>query len=276
MFTKIALEELEPIEVMAIRWLIPPAIYAVLIVCGVLKVNFRGKKLKYLLMLVVVEPVLYANFETLGVDLTTASESPLFIGAIPLFVIPVQLLLFHKKPSRKEILGVLIGFAGLLACIVFSPAASAGGKLLGYFILTLTALTGACYNGFAAKASEEFSTVETSFFMTLTGGIFFNLQNLIMGNGLHAWQVFFGGGAITWAVLFLSVGCGFMAYFIYNMEISYFPPTAMACVATNSINVVGVVAGILISGDPWGWYTVLGVLLTVVGITIAATAEKQT
>ena len=274
-FTKNALEELEPIEILSIRWVIPSIIYGLLIACGVLKVNFRGKPMKYLLLLILVEPILYANLETIGVDLTTASESSIFIGSIPLFVIPVQLLLFHRVPSRKEILGVLIGFAGVLMCIVFSPAAASGGKLPGYLVLLLTAFTGACYNGLAAKSTETFTTVEMSFAMTLAGGVFFTLQNFAMGNGLHAWQVFFCGGPIMWSVLFLGVGCSFAAYFIYNLEVGCFPPTAMSCVATNSINMVGVVAGILISGDPWGWYTVLGVGLTVVGITLAALAEKK-
>ena len=122
-FTKIALEELEPSEVMAVRWIIPPVIYALLWATGAIKMSFRGKPLKWLIFLVLTEPVAYAYCETWGVELTTASESSIFIGSIPLAVVVMELIFNRKKISKREITGVLIGFAGVVSCIVFAPGA---------------------------------------------------------------------------------------------------------------------------------------------------------
>lgn len=274
-FTKIALEELKPSEIMAVRWLIPAVLYSFLGATGAVKMSFKGKPVKKLLLLALVQPVVYANCETWGVKLTTPSESSIFISSIPLAVVALNYLFLHKKPSARESIGVLAGFAGVATCIVFAPGASTGGKLLGYILLICTIFAGGAYNLAGASAAEHFSPVEMSLAMSVTGGLFFNIQNLLEGNGLHAYSVLFSGGTATWALLFLGLGCSFLAYFIYNLEISSFPATVTACISTNAINIVGVIAGIVISHDSWGLYTVIGVALTIIGITVAATAPAK-
>ena len=63
---------------------------------------------------------------------------------------------------------------------------------------------------------------------------------------------------------------------MYNYNLSRISSTVAACIQTNSINVVGVVAGIMILHEPWGWYTVIGVTLTVAGIVICSlSGDKQ-
>lgn len=274
LFTKVALEELDPIEVMAVRWIIPPIIFGILIALKVIKVQYRGKPLKPLLLLVLFQPILYATCETWGVNLTTSSESSIFIAAVPLGVIVLDRLVFGNKPTKMAALGVFVGFAGVVTCIAFAPAAATSGKMLGYFILMLTILMGSAYNVLASSASTHYSAFEMTIAMTISGGIFFNIQNLVMGNGFHAYQVFFQGGETMWCILFLGAGCGCAAYLIYNTALTLLPATVASCIMTNAINVVGVVAGILIGGDPWGMYTVVGVILTVVGISFAALSDN--
>lgn len=274
-FTKISLEELKPSEIMAVRWMISAVLYSLLGACGVVKINLRGKPLKPLLLLVLVEPVAYAYCETWGVKLTTPTESSIFISSIPLAVVALSFLFLHRKPTGRETIGVLAGFAGVAICVIFAPGAAAGGKLLGYILLICTVILGGAYNIVATTAAEHYSPVEMSFAMALAGGLVFNIQNLLEGNGLHAYRVLLSGGTVTWALLFLGVGCSFLAYFIYNLEISNLPPIATSCIATNTINIVGVVAGIVISHDPWGLYTVIGVILTMIGITVAATGPMK-
>lgn len=274
-FTKMALEELKPSEIMAVRWMISAVLYTILWVTGVAGISFRGKPLKPLLLLVLIEPIAYAYCETWGINLTTPSESSIFISSIPLAVVAMNYLILHRKPTLRESIGVLAGFAGVATCIIFAPGASAGSKLLGYFLLICTVICGGGYNLAACSASEHYSPVEMSCAMAIGGGLVFNIQNLIEGNGLHAYSVLFSGGTVMWALLFLGVGCSFMAYFIFNLELSNLPPIATSCIATNTINIVGVVAGILISHDPWGVYTVIGVILTAIGITVAATGTME-
>ena len=45
--------------------------------------------------------------------------------------------------------------------------------------------------------------------------------------------------------------------------------TVVSNIQTNAITVVGVVSGILLGGDDWGWYTLVGLVMAVVGIWIS-------
>ena len=78
--TKIALEALAPIEVLAVRWMIAFLLFLLLIAFRVIHVNYRGKPVRYLVIAAALQPCIYALLETWGVKLTTASESSIFIA----------------------------------------------------------------------------------------------------------------------------------------------------------------------------------------------------
>ena len=43
LWTKVALDALEVVELLAVRWTLAAALFAVLIICKVIKVDFKGK-----------------------------------------------------------------------------------------------------------------------------------------------------------------------------------------------------------------------------------------
>ena len=77
-----------------------------------------------------------------------------------------------------------------------------------------------------------------------------------------------------WSLIYLGVGCSFGAYLIFNYTLSRLRADLATCIQTNSITVVGVAAGIIWGGDSRGWYTVVGMLMTIAGIIIASRDAK--
>ena len=236
---KETLAELDTYEVLAARWGISAAAYLLAAALGIVKVRFKGKNLKGLLLLVLCQPCCYSLFECLGVDKTTATESSILIAAVPIIVIVEEFLIDSSQ-------------------------------ITGYICLLIAITVGAYYNMGVSLNSDQFSVIEISFAMSVSGGIFFNILSLVMGNGLHPYKVFLQGGPVTWQLLFLGLGCGVLCYAMYNYNLDKISSTVASCIQTNSINVVGVVAGIMVLHEPWGWYTVIGVMLTVTGIVICA------
>ena len=82
--TKVALVELEPIQLLAMRWTVGALIFLLLGMFKVINLDFRGRPMKWLLLTGLLQPCIYSPFETVGVDLTTASESAILIATIPL------------------------------------------------------------------------------------------------------------------------------------------------------------------------------------------------
>lgn len=272
--TKVALAEMTPIELLSVRWGMSLVLFCILIGLRIIKVSYRGKNIKLLALAVLVQPCIYAILEAWGIDLTTSSESSIFIAVVPLMVVLESFIFLKQKVSRRTGLGIIIGFAGVVISIAFSPEFSTGGKFTGYLCLIGAVTVGALYTLLSNRLGKEFSTMETSFGLAIAGGLFFNLLSLLQGNGLHPYKVFIAGGQTMWAVIYLGVGCSFAAYIIFNYTLSRLKADLATCIQTNSITVVGVAAGIIFGGDNWGWYTILGMLMTITGIVIASRDVK--
>ena len=273
--TKVLLVTLEPLEIMAVRWTLACLTFSVLAACKVIHIEFRGKPLKVLLWAVLLQPCAYAILETWGVDLTTSSESSIIIAMIPLMIVLEEWLLYRKRPSSKILWAMCISFSGVLISVIFAPSFSIGSKTIGYLLLIGAVIVGALYNTvFSEKFSKAYSPVEITYAMSISGTIFFNALSLCQGNGLHGYSVILADLPSALAAVFLGVGCSCAAYLIHNYNLSRMKATIVSTIQTNAITVVGVVAGIVFGGDPWGWYTVLGLLMAVVGIWITS-ADKN-
>ncbi len=278
--TKVALVKLEPIEVLAVRWLMSLLLFGGLVLTGTVKLNYKGKPLKLLALAAFLQPCIYAFFEAWGIDLTTASESSIFIAVIPLMVVVEGALAFKEKIPPKVIAGILVGFSGVVICVALSPAFDLGevsfkGKLLGYGALLIAILVGAAYTLLSHRLSQSFTAFEVTFAVALEGALFFNAISFAQGYGLHPYKVFISGGSTTVSLIYLGVGCSFLAYLIFNFTLSRISAAMATCIQTNLITAVGVLAGILWGGDLWGWYTVVGLIFIISGILISAVGNRE-
>lgn len=283
-WTKIALRVLDPVEVLSVRWMMSLVFFLILVGFGIIKLEYKktikeegGKKAFLTLVLAgFLQPCAYAFFEAWGIDLTTSSESSIFIGAIPLFVALEGALLFRKHLKKQVILGIILGFTGLIMCILLQENVNletTGGKGLGYLCLMVAIVTGSSYTLLSNKLSKTFKSLEITFMIVLEGGVFFTIFSLLKGNGMNPYRVLFKGGIETFSLIYLGLGCSFLAYVIFNFILSKFEPAITTCIETNLIAAIGVVSGIIIADEPWGWYTVLGFILIVLGIVLSSMSE---
>ena len=273
--TKVLLDVLAPMEILAVRWMLAFLMFALLVALRVIKVDYRGKPVGKLLAAAALQPCLYSILETWGVKLTTASETSIFIALVPLVVVLMNRLFFKRNVNRKVLFAIVLSFAGVLVCVLFSPDFSAGSKLLGYLILIGAVTVGSGYTVYSARLGAKFTPMEITFVLTIAGSLFFNVLSLAEGNGLQAYTVFFSDFRVMGALLYLGIGCSCVAYMIFNFVLSRMKTEIVATVQTNLITVIGVVAGILLGGEPWGWYTVAGLLMTVTGICISALEDSR-
>ncbi|MGN0659972.1 MAG: DMT family transporter [Emergencia sp.] len=277
--TSVTLKKLSVMELLAMRWTVSALLFIILAALRVIRVQFRGKDIKLVLLVGILQPCIYALLETLGVKLTTTSESSIFIATIPLLVLLIGILFLHKKSSPRTIAAIIMAFAGVVICVAFSPEFSLGGKGLGYLFLLGAVLTGALYTYSSARAAEQFDAVEITFCISVMGSIFFNCISLAMGNGFSCYVQCFRDGKLLAGVLFLGICCSCVCYLIFNFVLGKLPTAIGTNIVSNSVTAVGVISGCVFAGDPFGWYTVVGVALTIAGVCLSSTesedSEKQ-
>ncbi len=274
--TSVTLEHISVMELLALRWMIAALFFCILIALRVVKVSYKGKNVKGVLLVGILQPCIYAIFETLGIKYTTTSESSIFIATIPLMVLIIGSVLLKKRNSRRTIFAIFLAFAGVIVCVAFSPGFSLGGKGLGYLFLLGAVVSGAFYTYCSSDASKDFDAIEITFIMSVMGAVFFNAVSLAMGNGLRGYVLCFTDMKVLAGVLFLGICCSCFSYLIFNFVLSKLPTAIGTNLVTNSVTAVGVLSGCLFAGDPFGWYTVAGVALTITGVCISSkeSAEK--
>ncbi len=271
---KVTLDKLDPVQLLAMRWTIAALVFMILALFKVVKINIKGKSLKWVILTGLLQPCIYSLFETTGVKLTTASESSIFIATIPLMVLILGELFFHRQTSTRTKISIFVALVGVIICVAFSPAFSLGGKGTGYLMLIGAIITGALYSYASSKSSEAFSAVETTFVMAIISCIFFNSLSFAMGYGVSGYVACATDMSLLGGVLFLGLCCSVLCYLIFNYVLAKLPTVIATNLVSNGTTAIGVLAGCLMGGDPFGWYTVVGVGLTITGICMSSTAEN--
>ncbi len=273
--TSVTLNHLAVMELLALRWTVSAVLFLVLIAFGIVKVRFQGKNIKMVLLVGILQPCIYATFETLGVKYTSTSESSIFIATIPLMVLLISAVVLRQKTSKRTIGAIFLAFVGVIVCVYFSPDFSLSGKGLGYMFLIATIIAGALYTLSSSKASAEFDALEITFAISVMGAICFNAISFAMGNGVRGYVLCFKDMTVLAGVLFLGICCSCLCYLIFNYVLGKLPATIGTNLVANSVTAVGVLSGCVFAGDPFGWYTIVGVALTITGVCLSSTGGQE-
>lgn len=274
---KMALAELDAIQVLACRWTIAMIMFSLLAAARIIKVRYRGKPVLLLLTAVFIQPCINTICETCGIDLTTTSESAVIYAMIPIAVAIISAVILKQRIRPLVGGGIILSFTGVLISIVFSDGFSLGGKAAGYLLLLGMVVTGAVFTILSGRIAEHFSPMERTFAMALAGGLWFNLLNIVRGKGFSCYAVCFQEPQVGLAVLFLGAVGSFSCYILFNYVVSNMPAPQASMLQVNLITLTGVVTGIIFQGDSFGWYTVAGLVLIIAGVIAAnksSTGEK--
>ena len=143
------------------------------------RININGRNLKPLTRIAILNPIIYFICETIGIRMTTASESGAFLACIPVVALIMSSLILKEWPSRWQVVGVITTLIGIIIA-VFAAGGSTHFSLVGYLILGLAVISYALYCVDVERASQ-FSSLEITYFMLASGCLTFGLFALSQG-----------------------------------------------------------------------------------------------
>ena len=76
-------------------------------------------------------------------------------------------------------------------------------------------------------------------------------------------------------LLFLGVFCAFASYWCYNRLLHYADAALANNIVSSLSTVIGVAAGVIVLGDFWGWYTIVGLAITLAGVWLSTMRMKE-
>lgn len=172
-FTKGAVQLITPAALLAWRFTIALIGICLLLVTRVVRLTLTRHRLRPLLALAFFQPLLYYSAETLGVLRTTASESGIMIATIPVGILVASWLLLGRPPTRRQAVGILVTFAGVVATVA-AGGVRGGFDPLGYAFLLGAVASYSLYAVFVERDVAS-SPLDKTFMMVAVGAVVFSV-----------------------------------------------------------------------------------------------------
>lgn len=231
---------------MAVRFTVAFAVLNLLWLCGIVKLNFKGKNIKKIILMAIMQPLLYFIFELYGINSTSSAISGVIISLVPVAVILLSSTLLKEKPTPLQ-----IGCAGisLIAVATISILSNDGNqsKIIGILLLLGAVVCAAFFNILSRGESSKFTPFERTYMMFLIGSVGFNIiaiaslrQRFVGELVATAVEPTFWG-----AIGYLAIISSIVAFMLYNYATTKIS-AVRASSYSNVITVVSVLAGLFI------------------------------
>jgi drug/metabolite transporter (DMT)-like permease len=200
---------------------------------------------------------------TLGVSMTTASETALIYAAVPIWGILLGLALGLERPTRWGILGVCLAFFGV--AVVVYGGLTGSTSLLGNLLVVVATVCWGSYAVLSLPLLRRYSPLVVASYTMLFGGL--GALPLALPGYLDAGWV--GTSTVTWAALaystLLVAAFGFWAW---QRGVSRVGANRVL-IYQYLITLVGVASGVLLLGESLTANKVLGGVIILLGVYLA-------
>lgn len=268
LFSKRALSAEDPMTLLSFRFLAAFLVMTVLIVSKAIKVDYKNKSIKWLIILAFVEPIIYFIFETYGLQRISSSLGGLMIALIPILVTILAVYLLNEKPSAKQIISIILSVAGVVLIISMEKSSDTGSSLLGVLLLGGAAFSAAFFNIIARKISRDFTPFEVTYFMMFVGALCFNgisIVNHMINKNLSSYFAPLGSTIFLSSVLYLGILSSIIAYFLINYTLSKME-ASRSSVFANISTIVSIVAGVVFLHESFNLYHIIGSTMILGGV----------
>ena len=274
MASKVAQEHVTPFVLLAYRFDIATALLAIPIIIGRQKISLKGKNIKPLLLLGLMEPCIYFIGEQYGIRYTNSAFSGVMIAVIPIVTLILAAVFLKDRPTRAQWLFSLLSIGGI---IVITLSENSGGSInfLGFFCLLIAVVTGSAYSVISRGISDEFSVYERTFVMLLMAAIFYTSLAVIENRSDPGALIRpLGRADFVLAVLYLAVGASVLGYTLFNYAVTN-APMPKVIILCNLTTIISVLAGVVFLGDPFSLISVIAMIAVLVGIWGVQRFDKE-
>ncbi len=266
LFTKNALGHLETFQLLGYRFLVAAGFLTALVAVGLVKIKLTRQKMKGLLLVALLQPVLYFVGETIGVKLTTTTESGILIALVPLAITMCSLVILKERLSALSWVAIAISVAGVVLIVLSKGLDAGSGQLTGTLALLGAVVAAGIYNPLSRKVSLQCSPIETTFVMMWVGAIVFNITGVVMHQGgLGSYLYAFTTPTVLLDVGYLGVLSSVVAFFCLNYALSQLPSSTVGTFI-NLTPIITVFAGVLIGKETLLPLQIAGTALVLAGI----------
>jgi drug/metabolite transporter (DMT)-like permease len=268
MFSKVALDYVRPIGLIAYRFLIAIIVLEILRRFKVIHIRFEKKHFKHLFLVALFQPILYFVFETFGIRLTTSGEAGMMITLIPIFVTILSSVILKEAPKKIQIFFILLSVSGVLFIQIMKSSSGLDVNLWGLLLLLGAVISAALFNIASRNASKTLKPYELTYFMMLGGALVFNTLYIIqlsIESRLGDYFTNLSHLELVVPILYLGVIASIGGFFLVNFALSKVP-AHVSSIYANLSTIVAIIAGAWLLNEKLNYYHFIGAFMIIIGV----------
>ncbi|CAM3500395.1 DMT family transporter [Polaromonas hydrogenivorans] len=261
---KIAITWFEPAAFAALRMIIASIVLTIIFLAK--GVHFPALTWRQLVaavlcafLMVYVNQILFNE----GLRRSTATNGSLINALSPLASALLAAFVFRERLTLKQILGVILGFFGVVAVVFSHPNASISDGGVGDLMIVSAVISFAVGGAIVQYLARDFSALFISWFIYLFGAVFLLFHDLIesSGSSVYAW---FPGWWPWMLILFSGIVSTAVTSLVWNRAISVVGVSRTA-VFFYWVPVFGVFFSIVLLGESLSGWHIFGFFAVMLG-----------
>jgi drug/metabolite transporter (DMT)-like permease len=265
MSSRVGLNTAPVIVLLSHRFLLAFLMMSALLLTPLGDCRLRGKPLMPLLLLGFLEPVIYFFGEQYGILHSSTVFSGVMIALIPIASTLTAIPILGERPTGKQLFYSLLSVGGVVGIGLLTKS-SGSLDWIGVAGLLVAVFSAVAYTLLNRGISERYTPFERTYFMLGFGAVVFTAMAAFSVRGDPAGYLRpFAERSYLAAVLFLSLCCSVVAYFLSSYVLTRLP-VARATVFANLTTAVSVFAGTVFLHEPFSAFGLLCCVLILVGI----------
>ncbi len=270
MWIKLAVQEVGPITLVAFRVLFGLLFGIVVIVFQRVSLRRSFKEWTPLLLLGVTNVAIPFFLISWGEQSIDSAVAAILDATVPLFTILIAHYLLHDdKMTVPKVVGLLIGFAGVVILMSKDIGASFG-SVLGQLAVVLACVFYAGSSVFARKTTEDTPGILRSAGPLLSATAIMWLTTFLIERPLKVPHL-----GITWiALLFLGIFGSGLAFVLSYYLLHEIGPTRTSMV-TYLFPIGGVILGVIFLNEKLSWQLLAGTILVIASLAVVNWKQKS-
>lgn len=268
MFSKIALDYVSPMGVIAYRFLIAFIGFEILRAMKIIKIRIDRLHLIPVLLVAMFQPVMYFIFETFGLSILTSSEAGMMIALIPIFVTILSAIILKERPSYVQLFFIIFSLSGIILIQGFKTRFAIDSSLVGFLLLFGAVLSAAAFNIASRSASKQWKPYEITYYMMFSGALVFNIIYILQlgfNQDINHYFTYLGNFKVLSSVLYLGIVASIGGFFLVNYTLSKMP-AHVSSIYANLSTVIAALAGFVFLKEALYWYHLVGGIMIILGV----------
>lgn len=263
LLTRVGQRYASPMVLLSIRFLLAFALLNIPLLLGREKLRLRGKNLRPLAVLGVLEPLCFV-FESYAIYFTNATITGVVSALSPIAAMVLSAVILREYPTRRQALFSLLPVAGVILLTAAGQEVGALSWIGIPFLLGYSVCSG--YFKVANRSAADFSPYERTYALLLSCAAFFTAAALVECRGdLTAYAAPMRQPGFWGVVVLLSVFCSIAANMLVNYGAGRISVTKMSAIG-NINTVVSAFAGVVFLHEPFTLVMLLGAVLVLIGV----------